>query len=74
MSRDVSTSLDMTKIEKAVVLAAGRGTRMREVTPGHPKPMIEGGGETGLEHNVEGLRDAGVSDLLFLVGYRADGG
>ncbi len=31
----------MTKIDKAVLLAAGRGTRMRELTADLPKPMIE---------------------------------
>ncbi|PYJ62064.1 MAG: choline kinase, partial [Verrucomicrobia bacterium] len=30
-----------TKIDKAVVLAAGRGTRMRELTAEVPKPMIQ---------------------------------
>jgi dTDP-glucose pyrophosphorylase len=62
----------MTKIEKAVVLAAGRGTRMRELTAELPKPMIEVRGKPVLQHIVEGLRDAHVGDLLFVVGYRAD--
>jgi dTDP-glucose pyrophosphorylase len=62
----------MTKIDKAVVLAAGRGTRMRELTAEVPKPMIKVRGKPVLQHIVEGLRDAGVSDLLLVVGYRAD--
>jgi len=73
MSRDVSASLDMTtKINKAVVLAAGRGTRMRELTAEVPKPMIEVRGKPVLQHIVEGLRDAGMPELLIVVGYRAD--
>jgi dTDP-glucose pyrophosphorylase len=60
------------KIEKAVVLAAGRGTRMRELTADLPKPMIEVRGRPVLQHIVEGLRDAGIGDLLLIVGYRAD--
>jgi dTDP-glucose pyrophosphorylase len=62
----------MTKIEKAVLLAAGRGTRMRELTADLPKPMIEVRGKPVLQHIVEGLRDAGTKDLLLIVGYRAD--
>jgi dTDP-glucose pyrophosphorylase len=73
MSRDVSASLDMTtKIDKAVVLAAGRGTRMRELTNDVPKPMIEVRGKPVLQHIVEGLRDAGVRTFLIIVGYHAE--
>ena len=59
-------------IEKAVILAAGRGTRMRELTAELPKPMIEVRGKPVLQHIVEGLRNAGIADLLLIVGYRAD--
>jgi dTDP-glucose pyrophosphorylase len=59
-------------IDKAVILAAGRGTRMRELTAELPKPMIEVRGKPVLQHIVEGLRDAGVRRLLLIVGYRAD--
>ena len=62
----------MTKIDKAVILAAGRGTRMRELTADLPKPMIEVRGKPVLQHIVEGLRDAGIRDCLIVVGYRAD--
>src|SRR5437773_8934969 len=73
MSRDVSASLDMTtRIDKAVILAAGRGTRMRELTADFPKPMIQVRGKPVLQHIVEGLRDAGVERFLIVVGYRAD--
>jgi dTDP-glucose pyrophosphorylase len=60
------------KIQKAVILAAGRGTRMRELTADLPKPMIEVRGKPVLQHIVEGLRDAGIRDCLIVVGYRAD--
>ncbi|HJX97857.1 MAG TPA: sugar phosphate nucleotidyltransferase [Chthoniobacterales bacterium] len=62
----------MTKIDKAVILAAGRGTRMRELTADLPKPMIEVRGKPVLQYIVEGLRDAGVRRFLIVVGYRAD--
>jgi dTDP-glucose pyrophosphorylase len=73
MLGNVSASLDMTtKIDKAVVLAAGRGTRMRELTAGLPKPMIEVRGKPVLQHIIEGLRDAAIRDVLIVVGYHAD--
>ena len=62
----------MTKIDKAVLLAAGRGTRMRELTADIPKPMIAVRGKPVLQHIIEGLRGAGVRHFLIVVGYRAD--
>jgi dTDP-glucose pyrophosphorylase len=62
----------MIRIDRAVVLAAGRGTRMRELTNDVPKPMIEVRGKPVLQHIVEGLRDAGVRRFLVIVGYHAE--
>src|SRR3982751_4138264 len=62
----------MTKIDQAVLLAAGRGTGMRRLTADLPKPMIEVRGKPVLQHIVEGLRDAGINRFLIVVGYRAD--
>lgn len=62
----------MAKIDKAVLLAAGRGTRMRELTNDLPKPMIVVRGKPVLRHIVDGLRGAGVKHFLVVVGYRAD--
>jgi dTDP-glucose pyrophosphorylase len=59
-------------VQKAVLLAAGRGTRMRELTKELPKPMIEVRGKPILEHILEGLRAAGVTRFLIVVGYRAE--
>ena len=73
MSGDGWASFDMTtKIDKAVVLAAGRGTRMRELTNDVPKPMIDVRGKPVLQHIVEGLRDAGVRRFVIIVGYHAE--
>ena len=57
---------------KAVLLAAGRGLRMRELTNDVPKPMIRVRGKPILLHIVEGLRSAGVTDFLIVVGYHAE--
>jgi dTDP-glucose pyrophosphorylase len=59
-------------ISKAVILAAGRGTRMRDLTNELPKPMIEVRGKPILQHIIEGLRAAGVEKFLIIVGYRAE--
>ena len=59
-------------ITKAVLLAAGRGTRMRELTLEVPKPMLPVRGKPILSHIVAGLADAGVTDVLIVVGYRSD--
>src|SRR5437879_6925251 len=62
----------MIKIERAVLLAAGRGTRMRELTAGLPKPMIKVRGKPILLHIVEGLQAAGIKNFLIIVGYHGD--
>lgn len=60
------------KITKAVLLAAGRGTRMRDLTSELPKPMLQVRGKPVLAHIVEGLKTAGISDFLIVVGWRAE--
>ena len=62
----------MTKIDKAVLLAAGRGTRMRELTADLPKPMIKVRGKPILLHIIEGLQAAGIKNFLIIVGYHGD--
>lgn len=59
-------------VKKAVLLAAGKGTRMKELTNELPKPMLEVRGKPILLHIVEGLKAAGVTDFCIIVGYRAD--
>ena len=59
-------------VRKAVLLAAGKGTRMRELTNELPKPMIAVRGRPILQHIVEGLRAAGVTHFLIVVGWRAE--
>jgi len=59
-------------MNKAVLLAAGRGTRMRELTKELPKPMLPVRGKPVLQHIMEGVRDAGVTDILVVVGWQAN--
>jgi dTDP-glucose pyrophosphorylase len=61
-----------TNITKAVLLAAGRGTRMRELTQELPKPMLQVRGKPVLQHIIEGLRNTGLTDFLIVVGWHAE--
>jgi len=49
---------------KAMILAAGRGNRMRPLTDHIPKPLLRAGGKTLIEHQIERLRDAGFNDIV----------
>lgn len=61
-----------TNITKAVLLAAGRGTRMRELTQEVPKPMLQVQGKPVLQHIIEGLRAAGLLDFQIIVGWHGE--
>jgi|ERR1700677_291755 len=55
---------------KAVILAAGKGTRMADLTKNLPKPMLDVEGKPVLQHIVEGLRDvAGIRDFFIITGW-----
>jgi L-glutamine-phosphate cytidylyltransferase len=57
---------------KAVILAAGQGTRIRSVHGEHPKCLIEVDGSTILDHQLEALSMAGVNDVAIVVGYEKE--
>ncbi|HEY2384375.1 MAG TPA: nucleotidyltransferase family protein [Terriglobia bacterium] len=57
---------------KAMVLAAGLGTRLRPLTDTRPKALVEIGGRTLLEINLERLRTFGVDDVIINVHHFAD--
>jgi len=57
---------------KAIVLAAGKGTRMGDLTEALPKPMLPVQGRPVLEFIVEGLAANGVTEILLIVGYRKE--
>ncbi len=54
----------------AVILAAGRGTRLQEVTRDLPKPLLPLHGKALVEHVLDSLRAAGFGRFLMVVGYR----
>jgi bifunctional UDP-N-acetylglucosamine pyrophosphorylase/glucosamine-1-phosphate N-acetyltransferase len=57
---------------KALVLAAGEGTRLRPLTSNVPKPLLLVAGKPFLSHIFEALRAAGVRDVALLVGWKAN--
>jgi bifunctional UDP-N-acetylglucosamine pyrophosphorylase/glucosamine-1-phosphate N-acetyltransferase len=57
---------------KAVILAAGEGTRLKPITSSLPKPMIPIAGKPLLEHLILGLKEAGITDILIIVGYKKE--
>src|SRR2546427_9039688 len=56
-------------IMRAVILAAGQGTRIRAVHGEHPKCLIEVDDKTILDHQIEALSMAGIDQIVIVVGY-----
>lgn len=57
---------------KAVILAGGLGTRMREETEFRPKPMVEIGGRPILWHIMKILGQQGITDFIICTGYKGE--
>jgi UDP-N-acetylglucosamine diphosphorylase / glucose-1-phosphate thymidylyltransferase / UDP-N-acetylgalactosamine diphosphorylase / glucosamine-1-phosphate N-acetyltransferase / galactosamine-1-phosphate N-acetyltransferase len=63
---------DSASVGDALVLAAGRGTRMKGLTEDLPKPMLRIAGRPLLEHIVLTLRNAGIGRFIVVTGYHAE--
>jgi MurNAc alpha-1-phosphate uridylyltransferase len=57
---------------KAMILAAGRGDRMRPLSDATPKPLLEAGGKSLIVWQIERLAAAGIRDLVINVAHRAE--
>lgn len=57
---------------KAMILAAGRGERMRPLTDHTPKPLLQVAGKPLIAYHLEALRAAGINDLVINTGHLGD--
>jgi NDP-sugar pyrophosphorylase family protein len=58
-------------MQKAVILAAGRGSRMKTLTADRPKPMLELAGKPLIEHILDRLHQARFGEAFIVTGYHA---
>ena len=56
----------------AMVLAAGRGERMRPLTETRPKALLEVGGRPLIEHHLEALASAGIDNVVINLGWHGE--
>jgi len=60
------------KVKKAVILAGGRGTRMRPFTYEIPKPLIPVQGKPLIQHTIDLLMQYNIREVIFSIGYLGD--
>jgi choline kinase len=59
-------------VKQCLILAAGNGTRLRSVSAGLPKPLVQFRGKPILDHVILRARQAGIEEFVIVVGYRSD--
>ena len=59
----------MYKVKRAIIMAAGKGTRMRPVTLHTPKPLVRVNGRRMIDSVIEALHKNGISEIYIVVGY-----
>ncbi len=57
---------------KAIILAAGRGSRMGNLTDIRPKCMVEFKGRPLIEWQIEAIKSAGINEVAIVTGYRRE--
>jgi N-acetyl-alpha-D-muramate 1-phosphate uridylyltransferase len=62
----------MTSFTRAMIMGAGLGLRMRPLTNDRPKPLVDVGGRTLLDHAIDRFKAAGVRMIVVNVHYKAD--
>jgi choline kinase len=59
-------------IAKAIILSAGKGSRLLPLTVERPKCLIELSGKSLLDWQLDALQDAGIADIVVVTGFRDD--
>ena len=62
----------MATIKQAVILAGGKGDRLRPLTDKIPKPMVPVNGRPFLECLIERLKESGIKEVVILLGYLSE--
>ena len=57
---------------KGIILAAGRGSRMGDMTDQKPKCLIELNGQSLIDHQLNAFKDAGIEDIALITGYKRE--
>jgi 2-aminoethylphosphonate-pyruvate transaminase len=64
--------IKISHLENAIILAAGKGRRLYPLTKNQPKCLIEVGGKTLIERQVEQLANYGIKKIIAVVGFKED--
>ena len=59
-------------VTRAMIMGAGLGSRMRPLTDDRPKPLVTVAGRALIDHSIDRLAEAGVTEVVVNVHYRAD--
>lgn len=62
----------LSNVTKAIILAAGNGSRLRPLTSDRPKCLLDVGGRPIIDHQVDALGRFGVTDIVVVLGYRGE--
>lgn len=57
---------------KAIILAAGMGNRLHNVSGGMPKSMIKIGTQSIMHHQIESCKQVGITDFVFVLGFKME--
>ena len=70
-NRPISDTPEIAPVNEAIILAAGFGNRIREITRKFPKPLLKVGTKSMLQYNIEQLIRAKITKIYIVTGYRS---